>query len=529
MSLIAGDLLPLSLVDSPLFHSLMEAANDSYQVPSRKYLSSKMLPERSANLKQAVIVQLQNTSVVCVTVDLWTNRQLRSYFGITAHFIPNSDLCLKSAMLACCRFRGSHTADAIMEQFQKTTAEFGIISKLSFIVTDSASNMLKAFSLPGFDKVTEKTDSEEEEDSDDDSLDDGLVDDWNVKQFYDELSTICEHVPCFAHTIQLVIKDGFKEAGNITKVLSKVSTIVSYAKRSTTAADLLECEKKLKTANTTRWNSQLQMIRSVLRIPAQTLNALDTTHLSTYDRKILEDLIEILTPFETATHCVQGEKIVTSSMAVPCVRVLKETMLSLSQKYSSRFVAALQASVEKRLTRYENCDAFLIASALDPRFKLKWCTSSEVDSLKSNLIRKIKEANPSTDIQVNSQSECTPSSGVPSTSTGQKKQSLTFFDTLMNNSRAQAPCSVENVETIVEKYLSEPCLPQEENPLHFWKTHSEEYLCITKIVPRYLCIPASSAPIERIFSFAGKIFRPERCRLNDKTFETLMFLKCNQL
>jgi hypothetical protein len=30
-----------------------------------------------------------------------------------------------------------------------------------------------------------------------------------------------------------------------------------------------------------------------------------------------------------------------------------------------------------------------------------------------------------------------------------------------------------------------------------------------------------------LFSIAGKVFRPERCRLNDKTFEQLMMVKCN--
>ena len=59
----------------------------------------------------------------------------------------------------------------------------------------------------------------------------------------------------------------------------------------------METEKRLKNATVTRWNSQLSMIRSILRIP-QKLNSLDIQHkLTSYDRKILEDLIEILTPF----------------------------------------------------------------------------------------------------------------------------------------------------------------------------------------------------------------------------------------
>ena len=51
----------------------MEAVNDAYQIPSRKHLTTKMLPERSATIQRLIPSNLQKTSVVCVTVDLWTN------------------------------------------------------------------------------------------------------------------------------------------------------------------------------------------------------------------------------------------------------------------------------------------------------------------------------------------------------------------------------------------------------------------------------------------------------------------------
>ena len=96
---------------------------------------------------------------------------------------------------------------------------------------------------------------------------------------------------------------------------------------------------------------------SSIRIPEEKLQSLDTHKLTAYDHKILEDVVEILTPFETATHCIQGDKVVTSSMVVPCVRVLKSTIDSLSHKYTSRFVATLKASINNRLSKYENIDA----------------------------------------------------------------------------------------------------------------------------------------------------------------------------
>ena len=73
---------------------------------------------------------LQKAEVICVTVDLWSSRQMRSYFGMTAHYV--ADWCLQSLMLACSRFRGSHTGDAISEEFEKNNSLLSNI-KESFI------------------------------------------------------------------------------------------------------------------------------------------------------------------------------------------------------------------------------------------------------------------------------------------------------------------------------------------------------------------------------------------------------------
>ena len=70
-------------------------------------------------------------------------------------------------------------------------------------------------------------------------------------------------------------------------------------------------------------------------------------------------------------------------MIVPCVQIFKSTIDSLSHKYSSRFVATLKASINDRLSKYENIDAFLMASVLDSWFKLKWCEPKEYNELKA--------------------------------------------------------------------------------------------------------------------------------------------------
>ena len=134
-----------------------------------------MLPERSATIQRLIPSNLQKRSVVCVTVDLWTNRQLCSYFGITAHFITSCDWDLKF-MLSCSHFRGLHTADAIMDRFQTVISEFDIFTKLTFTITDSAANMLKAFSNPSFEKTGRSNlEGEESDDNYDDENNDSLI------------------------------------------------------------------------------------------------------------------------------------------------------------------------------------------------------------------------------------------------------------------------------------------------------------------------------------------------------------------
>ena len=62
-----------------------------------------------------------------------------------------------------------------------------------------------------------------------------------------------------------------------------------------------------------------------------------------------------------------------------------------------------------------------------------------------------------------------------------------------------------------------------------WGLKSNKFPVLSKMAQIYLALPASYTPVERLFSIGGKIFRAERCMLSDKTFERLMFIKCNNV
>ena len=128
LKFIAGDLLPLSIVESDEFKNLMEIADSKYQMPSRKHLSSKLLHEKSTEVRNNIIHQLKMTESVCLTIDIWSSRQMRGYIGMTAHFILEWNL--QSILVCCKRFKGKHTSENIRNAYEEALACFDIAHKL---------------------------------------------------------------------------------------------------------------------------------------------------------------------------------------------------------------------------------------------------------------------------------------------------------------------------------------------------------------------------------------------------------------
>ena len=149
----------------------------------------------------------QHAPGVFLTLDLWSSRDMRSFMGITAHYIVEFEL--STAMLACSRFCGSHTREAIYECYKEIIDEFQITSKILSTVTDSASNMIKAFSLHGY-KSDSNTDDNEDVVEDVQPVLVNDKDSDSTAVFVDYESSFPRRIPCFTHMLQLVVSDGFK-------------------------------------------------------------------------------------------------------------------------------------------------------------------------------------------------------------------------------------------------------------------------------------------------------------------------------
>lgn len=259
------------------------------------------------------------------------------------------------------------------------------------------------------------------------------------------------------------------------------------------------------------------MIRSVLDTPKEKLDLLQTAQLTSFERDSLADLCQVLTPFEEATVYLQPENTVSASYVLPCIRGLSCKLKKLSStRLNGRLVQALSASLEKRLGYVESETVFTVASALDPRFKTRWCMSSRE---KSDI--RIKMTHLAETVVPLATTDCVQSPARKRVRTGED-----LFD-FMEDPEADKLDPDTSVSQEVMEYLGESCLGRDQDPLAYWSTNERRFPHLAAMAQKYLALQASSAPVERLFSVAGKVFRPERCLLKDSTFEKLMFVRCN--
>ena len=180
---------------------------------------------------------------------------------------------MKNVMLSCNRFRGSHTEERICQQYDKALVAYGIAGKVSEVVSYNASNVCRAFSIPGVEEGESDEGDSPEFDEDIRPEDDELSED----HFDMEYMYIPEHQGCYAHTLKLCVKIALKLLMAYKHSLERLLKLVSHVRKSKIASELLEGENKLQPVNATRWNSQLKSLRSVLKIPREKMDQLDYT------------------------------------------------------------------------------------------------------------------------------------------------------------------------------------------------------------------------------------------------------------
>ena len=90
--------------------------------------------------------------------------------------------------------------------------------------------------------------------------------------------------------------------------------------------------------------------------------------------------------------------------------------------------------------------------------------------------------------------------------------------------------NVTPIKNEVLHYLNLPELPalEEYDSFAWWATNKAQYPILYKMAMKYLSIPATSVPSERLFSDANNLVTPQRTRLDSNIINKIMFLKRNR-
>ncbi len=65
------------------------------------------------------------------------------------------------------------------------------------------------------------------------------------------------------------------------------------------------------------------------------------------------------------------------------------------------------------------------------------------------------------------------------------------------------------------------------SPILWWNQQKDTFPTLFKLARRYLSVPGSSVPSEKVFSAAGNIITNKRASPNDETTSMLIFLNAN--
>lgn len=490
--MICKDHQPFSIVENEGFRTLMKTVAPQYKLPSRTTLR-RWLDDKYEVISETIKKMLSSIEDITLTTDIWSDTlNMKSFLGITAHF--GIDIELYSITLGVYELDERHTSDYLSEILLKVCQDWKIDQEnVTAVVTDNAANIVKAIEL-AFGRR--------------------------------------KHIPCFAHTLNLVA-EGTMMCTEWRNIVSKVKTIVTWFKQSCVASDELRkataaamespAGVKLIQSVDTRWNSTYYMLQRFLELRS-VINDILFRHprapamLSASDISTVSSVIVVLRPLEAATKEISGDKYCTSSKIIPLVRCMlsKITSAVIEDPVAKEVQKLAINEINKRMGSIEHVSALAIASILDPRFKRIHFNDAIACS---NAVSKIKDI-----MKKNLQSNEEPESDSDKSDKNEEVFSLWTDHHKLVHRNWKINKSEDVLSDELSVYLRSPVGRLNENPLEIWRDYKIQFPKLYKIAFKYLTIVGTSVPSERLFSQAGLVLTERRNRLKGKRLSKLLFL-----
>ena len=88
-------------------------------------------------------------------------------------------------------------------------------------------------------------------------------------------------------------------------------------------------------------------------------------------------------------------------------------------------------------------------------------------------------------------------------------------------------CSFTETKCLGSLYCEEGVVPEDSDILEYWKTNRKKFPLLSRLVRKFLCIPALSATSEQVFSTAENVVSERRTNLSIDNNEMLVYMKEN--
>ncbi|OWA50466.1 hypothetical protein BV898_14980 [Hypsibius exemplaris] len=477
LEFIAESLMPLHALRRRSFRRMIECADSKLQVPDRKKITGKLLPE----------------------------------------------------------MKGFHTADKIIGSIRATCAEYGITDRVR--VFDSVINdgLLAVDGLG--DAVADATDDadmhdvvEQQPRNIDDLItatEDGLMAAFNPRK------TRKIGMYCAAHTRQLCLKHGRNSSRELKDLFDRLAKQVANIMKSTVVMDGFEDvgQRKFVKRNNTRRNSNLLMLKRLTETKWWKLN-LPEMMPSQEELQDLKAFVVFLEELQETFKVLQDRSTPAVCHVFPLVlghiQSCSENAARLDEdNVLYPILVEVGKQLVKRMKILEHDQIYLQATCLHPSYKLDWIDTfypaSEREAVRTRAMSALIV------LLKNDYSfvEC-----VPVTTADCSEFTLEFLYGVPSVLKAMHVAPAQQWVAIfslsyreeLKQYIDLPAVGI--SPISYWK-NCVKFPRLKSAVIRASTAPGSTADIERTFNLCGIILSERRQRTSDAYFENLLMCRVN--
>uniref|UniRef100_H3A5U7 HAT C-terminal dimerisation domain-containing protein n=1 Tax=Latimeria chalumnae TaxID=7897 RepID=H3A5U7_LATCH len=516
VNIILKDLHPISIVEGKGFREFVELVEPGYQLPSRTFFT-QMVEKKYLVTMQHIKAELKTSEKIALISDTWTSLATEAYMSVTARFI--TDWQLKSINLATKPLSERHTGENIVTFTEQVLENFELEPSCIYaLVCDNGANMVAAAR--------------------------------KLKEKYSWAS-----IRCAGHTIQLVVNSALKVT-TINRAVGAARCLVEHFYISEAASSALKTKQQqmavpqhsLKQDVSTQWNSTLHMVTRLLEQRWLVIAVLSDLTMTAKSNQwsLLEEVKQLLEPFEVAPTYISGEKYVSLSTVPSLINALRKEMQPDAEDSPStvNFKTVALEQMNNRWKFQNNHhhpstasteNAIVVAVALDPRFwKLTFLNKNSTSATLSNTLSRMEVTESGQPKPTHKNAGSGTGSGK---SSGEEERPVSaaikqaVIDKMFSFEESSSEDSDEEQLSCVQKEamqnFSEKPSSRDIDPLAWWKTNQERFPHLSKLARTFLPLPATSIPSERLFSVAGTIASRKWAILTPQHVDILVFLHSN--